>query len=103
MRPWRSGRRPTKRIPKVASKPPVPTTISKKYIEKTEKFPPFLYVQGDEDAIIPMAQGLRFCDQLRACGGRADFLKSAGGEHGPGVWSKEMLDYVVSFFKAYIG
>lgn len=73
------------------------------YIEKAEKLPPFLYVQGDEDAIIPMAQGLRFCDQLRACGGRAEFLKVAGGEHGPGVWSEEMLRYVVQFFKAYLG
>lgn len=67
------------------------------------KLSPFLYVQGDEDGIIPMAQGLRFCDRLRECGGRAEFLKIAGGEHGTGVWSQEMLAYVSSFFKAYIG
>ena len=73
------------------------------YIQEGMKLPPFLFVQGDDDAIIPMAQGLRFCDRLRECGGRAEFLKIAGGEHGAGVWSAEMLDYVVKFFKAYIG
>ncbi|MBQ7918560.1 MAG: alpha/beta hydrolase [Lachnospiraceae bacterium] len=73
------------------------------YIDSDKKLPPFLFVQGDEDPIIPMAQGLRFCDRLRECGGRAEFLKIAGGEHGGGVWSEEMLDYVTSFFKTYIG
>lgn len=73
------------------------------YIKEGMKLPPFLFVQGDEDPIIPMAQGLRFCDRLRECGGRAEFLKIAGGEHGGGVWSAEMLDYVVKFFKAYVG
>ena len=72
-------------------------------IENAEKLPPFLFVQGDEDGIIPMAQGLRFCDKLREYGGRAEFLKVAGGEHGTGVWSREMLEYVVQFFKTYLG
>ena len=73
------------------------------YITEDKKLPPFLFVQGDDDAIIPMAQGLRFCDRVRQCGGRAEFLKIAGGTHGGGVWSEEMLSYVASFFKAYIG
>ena len=72
------------------------------YVEEGKKLPPFLFVQGDEDPIIPMAQGLRFCDRLRECGGRAEFLKIAGGEHGGGVWSQEMLEYVARFFKAYL-
>lgn len=73
------------------------------YIEDGKHLPPFLFVQGDDDAIIPMAQGLRFCDRLRECGGRAEFLKIAGGEHGTGVWSKEMLAYVAAFFQTYLG
>ncbi len=72
-------------------------------IENAKKLPPFLFVQGDDDAIIPMAQGLRFCDKLREYGGRAEFLKVAGGEHGTGVWSQEMLSYVAQFFSAYLG
>ena len=73
------------------------------YITEDKALPPFLFVQGDEDAIIPMAQGLRFCKRLRDCGGRAEFVKIAGGEHGTGVWSEEMLACVAAFFKAYIG
>ena len=72
------------------------------YIEDCERLPPFLYIQGDEDQIIPMAQGLRFCDRLRARGGRAEFIKVVGGEHGAGVWSAEMLDSVARFFKVYL-
>ena len=72
-------------------------------IESAEKLPPFLFVQGDDDAIIPMGQGLRFCEKLREAGGRAEFLKIAGGEHGVGVWSEEMLRYVSGFFHAYLG
>ena len=67
------------------------------------KLPPFLFVQGDDDGIIPIAQGLRFCDELRKHGGRAEFLKVVGGEHGVGIWSREMLQYTADFFKAYLG
>lgn len=72
------------------------------YIGKAGAPVPFLFVQGDEDAIIPMAQGLRFCDRLRECGGRAEFIKVAGAGHGRGVWTKEMLDAVIAFFRTYV-
>ena len=73
------------------------------YIDTAKKLPPFLFVQGDDDPIIPMAQGLRFCEKLRQRGGRAEFLKVAGAEHGTGVWSAEMIRYAGDFFKAYLG
>ena len=72
------------------------------YIQRARTLPPFLYVIGDEDPIIPMAQGMRFCDQLRACGGRAELMKVAGAGHGNGVWGSEMLQEVIRFFQAYI-
>ncbi|MBQ6679405.1 MAG: alpha/beta hydrolase [Lachnospiraceae bacterium] len=72
-------------------------------IENADHLPPFLFVQGDEDPIIPMAQGLRFCEKLREYGGRAEFLKVAGAQHGTGVWSEEMLRYTADFFHAYLG
>ena len=72
------------------------------YLDTIGKPVPFLYVQGDDDAIIPMAQGLRFCDKLREKGGRAEFLKVAGAAHGTGVWSREMMEYVAAFFKTYL-
>lgn len=71
-------------------------------IHEGEKPVPFQYIIGDDDPIIPMAQGLRFCEKLRECGGRAELIKVAGGEHGNGVWTKEMMENVIQFFKRYL-
>lgn len=71
------------------------------YIQPDKKMPPFLLIQGDDDPIIPMAQGLRFCDRVRGSGGRAEFVKIAGGLHGDGCWSPEAMSLVVQFLKAY--
>lgn len=71
------------------------------YIHSGEKLPAFLFLQGDDDPIIPMAQGLRFCDKVRECGGRAEFVKIAAGGHGAGCWSREVMQLVAQFLKAY--
>lgn len=71
------------------------------YIEAAEELPAFLLLTGDEDPIIPLAQGLRFCDKIRACGGRAEFVKIAGGGHGKGCWSREAMKLVAQFLKVY--
>lgn len=71
------------------------------YIHPEKKLPPFLFLQGDDDPIIPMAQGLRFCDRIRECGGRAEFVKIAGGGHGAGCWTPEAMQLVAQFLKAY--
>ncbi len=72
------------------------------YIASDKKLPSFLFMQGDEDAIIPMAQGLRFCDRVRECGGRAEFIKLAGAGHGNGCWGRESVAQVIRFFEAYV-
>lgn len=71
------------------------------YIRAGERMPAFLFIQGEEDPIIPMAQGLRFCDRVRECGGRAEFVKIAAGGHGAGCWSPEVMQLVAKFLKAY--
>lgn len=71
------------------------------YISADKKLPPFLFLQGEEDPIIPMAQGLRFCDRVRECGGRAEFVKIAAGGHGNGCWSAEAMELIARFLKAY--
>lgn len=70
-------------------------------ITADKRLPAFLFLQGDEDPIIPMAQGLRFCERLRACGARAEFVKIAAGGHGTGCWGKEAMQTVSAFLKAY--
>lgn len=71
------------------------------YIKADGKLPAFLFLQGDEDPIIPMEQGLRFCDKVINCGGRAEFVKIAAGGHGAGCWSREAMELVAQFLKAY--
>lgn len=71
------------------------------YIEKAEKLPAFLFIQGEEDPIIPVRQGLRFCDKVREQGGRAEFVKICGVGHGTGCWTKEVMELIGQFLKAY--
>ncbi len=71
------------------------------YIEKAEKLPPFLFLQGEEDPIIPMRQGLRFCEKVREYGGRAEFVKICGAGHGTGCWTREVMDLIGQFLQAY--
>ncbi len=33
----------------------------------------------------------------------AELMKVVGGEHGTGIWSREMLEYTAAFFKTYLG
>ena len=72
------------------------------YIDPEKPPVPFLYVIGDEDPIIPVMQGLRFCEAIRDAGGRAELVKIAGAGHGNGVWGSKMLDTVIDFFRAYV-
>lgn len=71
------------------------------YISADKRLPAFLFLQGEEDPIIPMAQGLRFCDRIRGCGGRAEFVKIAAGGHGTGCWTPEAMKLIAQFLKAY--
>lgn len=71
------------------------------YIEKTEKLPSFLFLQGEEDPIIPLRQGLRFCERVREHGGRAELIKICGAGHGAGCWTKEAMELIGQFLQAY--
>ncbi len=70
-------------------------------IERGKKLPAFLLIQGEEDGIIPMAQGLRFCDRVRGAGGRAEFVKVCAAGHGGACWTPEVMDTIAQFLLAY--
>ena len=70
------------------------------YISAEKKMPPFLFLNGDDDPIIPLAQGIRFCNKMKACGGKAEFYKIVGGGHGVGCWTEETEELILRFFKA---
>lgn len=71
------------------------------YIESKKKLPAFLFLQGDDDPIIPMEQGLRFCQRVIDHGGRAELIKIAGGKHGKGCWTAEAMQIIAQFLKTY--
>ncbi len=70
------------------------------YIEPGKAMPPFLFLNGDEDPIIPLRQGMRFCEKVRACGGRADFYRIVGAKHGAGCWTAETMRLIRQFLRA---
>lgn len=71
------------------------------YISKDKKMPPFLFINGEDDPIIPLQQGIRFCEKVRECGGRAEFIKVAGAMHGVGCWTREVMAEIGKFLSLY--
>lgn len=72
------------------------------YMRDGQPMPPFLFLQGDDDPIIPVAQGVRFCRRVHECGGRAEFVKIAGAGHGPGCWTRPVYELIVRFLNTYL-
>lgn len=73
-----------------------------RYIEKGKAMPRFLFLNGDDDPIIPLRQGIRFCNKVRECGGRAEFVKIAGGGHGVGCHTPEATELIGKFLIASV-
>ena len=71
-----------------------------RFIEKGKKYPALLYLVGDRDEIIPVAQGERLCQKLNDAGARADFVKIIGAGHGYRCWNSQSQDMVRRFFDA---
>jgi dipeptidyl aminopeptidase/acylaminoacyl peptidase len=52
----------------------------------TKDAPPFLLIQGDQDAYIPFPEDTNLQAALRNVGVRCDLLCIPGGRHGTGSW-----------------
>ncbi len=72
------------------------------YIADCEKLPSFLLFTGDEDQIIPLIQGDRFCKAIRAAGGKAEFYKIVGGMHAARCWTGDVVHIIKGFLKAQL-
>ena len=70
------------------------------YINAEKKLPAFLFLSGDADPIIPLRQGIRFCEKVRACGGSAELYKLIGAGHGADCWTPDALRLMRQFFIA---
>ncbi len=55
--------------------------------------PPFLLLHGNQDALVPLEQSVRFQKMLRAAGATCDLIVVEGGPHGMARWAALKSDY----------
>ncbi|MEP6534875.1 MAG: alpha/beta fold hydrolase [Bryobacteraceae bacterium] len=48
--------------------------------------PPFLFIHGTADHIVPFEQSTKMCDQIRRTGSSCDLMPVPGGLHGMQLW-----------------
>ena len=58
--------------------------------------PPFLFVHGTADKLVPFNQSVEMCNAVRASGGTCEVLPIQGGGHGIHWWETS----VATSFKA---
>ena len=72
------------------------------YIEKDKPLPPFLIAHGDEDPMVPFNQSVLTAQTLLETGPTLEFYKVVGAGHGTFMWTQELVDLVIRFFKAWL-
>ncbi len=72
------------------------------YIEKDKPLPPFLIAHGDEDPMVPFNQSVLTAQKLLETGHTLEFYKVVGAGHGTFMWTQELVDLVIRFFKAWL-
>lgn len=72
------------------------------HLKPGAKYPAFAYFIGDNDDLIPMKQGLRLCQNIRDCGGRAELYRIIGAGHGSGCFFPGTFDLISKFLDAFI-
>ena len=68
------------------------------YIDSSD--PSFLVLHGNKDMIVPHCQGVFLHEALERNDVQSDLIIVDGGEHGPGMWEKEYIDRMISFFNS---
>ncbi len=64
--------------------------------------PPFLFVHGKEDAVVPFAQSVMMAEALKKVGVFADVIGIEGGGHGALPWEGEVRPKVLEFLKKHL-
>jgi len=72
------------------------------YIHKDKNYPPFLLLHGDEDDMVPFNQSVLMYNKLVETEKQVDFYKVKGAGHGRHFWTKEVLETVIQFLRAYV-
>ena len=61
--------------------------------------PRFLVIHGEADTVVPHCQGVRFSNELKACGRLEEFISVPEGQHGPVTFNDNTFSKMVEFFK----
>ena len=72
------------------------------YLHEDKEYPPFLMFHGDEDGMVPFLQSVLMYEKLRELNKNVEFFKVKGADHGTYMWTKEVIDLVIRFFRAYV-
>lgn len=72
------------------------------YIEKCEKIPPFLMLQGDADPVVPYDQCLKMYHMLCDAGADVRMIRVEGAPHERSFWSRELLDEISAYIRGKI-
>ena len=52
----------------------------------SSRMPPFLFIHGTSDHIVPFEQSTRMCERIRQTGSACDLIPVQGGLHGVRLW-----------------
>ena len=65
----------------------------------TKGLPPFLFIHGTKDQLVPFQQSVEMCDQLKNAGVSCELYQVDGAPHGVGPWEKhpEWQGYKLKF------
>lgn len=72
------------------------------YLHAEKEYPPFLMFHGDEDGMVPFLQSVLMYEKLRELNKNVEFYKVKGADHGLYMWTREVIDLVIRFFRAYV-
>ena len=67
--------------------------------------PPFLFIHGTSDHVVPFEQSTRMCAQIRSVGSTCDVIPVNGGLHGVQLWEalhktaykRQMIDWLSGY------
>lgn len=54
----------------------------------TKRMPPFLFIHGDKDPMVPLSQSTEMCAKMKAAGAKCEVVVVAGANHGVSNWEK---------------
>ena len=72
------------------------------YRDLKKKLPPFLIIHGDSDKVVHVNQSIEMYKALKEHKQNVFFYKVIGADHGPGIWSPQILKLTEQFLSTHL-